>query len=302
MKTNLGRICTGSLIFLAFFLPTASAKGPYDAPPPTYTCYKISAPVTVDGKLSEPFWKDIPRMPFADLATGGPPWFDCYSQVAWDDKYLYMAFWGGDPDVRASVGRDAAPLPEELPVIQKSNGRTGPSFNGLPFIMIHDPLFMMFIDPDADGKNYEEFHINALNNVNDWWFEQGSTSKEGQNLSCGRENMHLGWDCEGLQHAVWVYGTLNDPSDTDVGWSAELAIPFSALKQFTKGSIPPKPGAMWALHTGWEYRSQLTASETDRSAVLYWTWPVIGIVDDHQLWRYGKLLFSDSPNYRSQCP
>ncbi|MFH0797268.1 MAG: carbohydrate-binding family 9-like protein [Candidatus Omnitrophota bacterium] len=301
MKTKLSKILAGSLMFLALSLNDVSAKGPHDAPPPTYTCYRISTAVTVDGKLSEAFWKDIPRMQFGELVSGGPPWFDCYCKVVWDDKYLYIAFWGGDPDVAASVDRDAARLPEELPLKKRSNGvDIGPSFAGLPLIMLHDPLFMAFIDPDADGRNYEEFHINALNNVNDWWFEQGSNSREFQNLDCGKNNLHLGWDCEGLQHAVCVYGTLNDPSDTDVGWSAELAVPFSALKQFTRGSIPPKPGDKWAIHTGWEYRSRLDKPETDRSAVIYWTWPIIGVLDDHQLWRYGEIVFSDSPNYSSK--
>ena len=284
MKTKLMRLCAGVLALGMVSARGVSAKGPYDAPPPIYTCYKISAPVTIDGKLSDVFWKDIPRMPFAELASGGPPWFDCYCQAAWDDKYLYVAFWGADPDVVASVRPGL--LPKELPLIKHRTGKMIPTFEGFPFIMLHDPLFMVFINPDADGRNHEEFHINALNTVNYWWFERGSTSREWQDLSCGKDNMHLDWDCEGLQHAVWVYGTLNDSSDTDVGWSAELAIPFSALKQFTKGSIPPRPGDAWAVHTGWEYRPGLDQPR------IYWTWPVIGIVDDHQLWRFGKFVFA----------
>lgn len=294
MKTKFSKIFTGSLMFLVLLLKNAAAKGPFDAPPPTYTCYRISTAVTVDGKLSEAFWKDVPRMRFGELVSGGPPWFDSYCQVVWDDKYLYIAFWGGDPDVVASIGRDAARLPEELPLKKRSSGVLAPTFDGLPFIMLHDPLFMAFLDPDADGKDHVEFHINALNNVNDWWFKLGSTSKEEANADPGKNNLYLGWDCEGLQHAVWVYGTLNNSSDTDVGWSAEFAIPFSALKQFTRGSIPPIAGDTWAVHTGWEYRPGID------KPVIYWTWPIIGILDNHQLWRYGKFLFSDSPNYSSQ--
>ena len=295
MQTKVGWLLAGSSMLLALLSNNASAKGPHDAPPPTYACYRIPTAVTVDGKLSEAFWKDVPKMQFGELAHGGPPWFDCYCKAVWDDKYLYIAFWGADPDVVASVGRDAERLPEELPLKKRSNGvDIGPSFDGLPFIMLHDPLFMVFIDPDADGKNYAEFHINALNNVNDWWFEQGSTSREFQNLDCGKKNMHLVWDCAGLQHAVCIYGTLNDSADTDVGWSVELAIPFRSLKQFTRGSIPPKPGDTWATHAGWEYRPGIDKPR------IYWTWPVIGVLDDHQLWRYGKLVFSDRPNYSSK--
>ena len=174
------------------------AAGPWDAPPPTYTCYRISTAVTVDGKLSEAFWKDVPMMRFGELVHGGPPWFDCYCQVVRDDKYLYVGFWAKSPDVVASVGRDVE-QPRELP-----SGK----FAGLPFIMNHDPLFMAFVDPDADGRNYAEFHINALNNVNAWWFGQGSTSREWSNPDVAKSNFHLEWNCEGLQHAVHVYGTI----------------------------------------------------------------------------------------------
>lgn len=262
------------------------AKGPFDEPPPIYTCHRVSGTVTVDGKLTEPFWKDVPPMRFGELVHGGPPWFDCYCKVVWDDKCLYVAFWGGDPDAVASVGRDVK-QPKKLPSKKHA-------FDGLQLIMCHDPLFMAFIDPGADGRDYVEIHINALNNVNHWWIGQGSTSREIQNLLCQPSNLHMEWECEGLQHAVYVYGTLNDSSDTDVGWSAELAVPFKTLKQFTKGSIPPKPGNMWAIHAGWEYRPGIDMPR------IYWTWPVIGVYDDHQLWRYGKLVFSDSQNYRSQ--
>jgi hypothetical protein len=48
------------------------------------------------------------------------------------------------------------------------------------------------------------------------------------------------------------------------------------------------------VHSGWEYR--LAVNEP----VIYWTWPVIGILDDHQLWRYGRFVISaDAPGSRS---
>jgi len=63
--------------------------------------------VRIDGQLSEPFWKVTPRMPFAGLADGSPSRFDGYSQMIWDDEYLYAGFWGADPEVVASMAADS---------------------------------------------------------------------------------------------------------------------------------------------------------------------------------------------------
>jgi len=262
------------LVSSLMFIKVSLAKGPLDTPPPTYICYRASTPVVIDGELTEKFWKDTPRMLFRGLADGSSAWFDCYSQMVWDDKYFYIGFWASEPDVVASVGKDA-PEPR-----QKSEWKLT--------IMEHDPLFMVFIDPDGDGRNYIEIHINAFNRVYDVWLGQGSTSRERQILSVEEDNYHMEWDCPGIRHGVYIYGTLNNSSDTDVGWSAEIAVPWEALKKFTKGSCPPKPTDVWCTHTGWECRP--LGINKPR---IYWTWPVIGIFCDHQLWRYGKLLFSD---------
>ena len=56
----------------------------------------------------------------------------------------------------------------------------------LKYIMLHDPLFMIFIDPDGDGRNCIEMHINALNNVDDVWLKEGSTSREKQVLNLNK--------------------------------------------------------------------------------------------------------------------
>ena len=63
--------------------------------------------------------------------------------------------------------------------------------------MLHDPLFMIFIDPDGDGRNCIEMHINALDNVDDVWLKEGSTSREKQVLNLKKDNYHLEWDCPG---------------------------------------------------------------------------------------------------------
>ena len=67
----------------------------------------------------------------------------------------------------------------------------------LKYIMLHDPLLMIFIDPDGDGRNCIEMHINALDNVDDVWLKEGSTSRKKQVLNLKKDNYHLEWDCPG---------------------------------------------------------------------------------------------------------
>ena len=42
----------------------------------------------------------------------------------------------------------------------------------------------------------------------------------------------LGTNLDGLRSAVHVRGPLNDPTDTDSGWSVEIAFPWDGLKGY----------------------------------------------------------------------
>ena len=48
-----------------------------------------------------------------------------------------------------------------------------------------------------------------------------------------------------------VDGTLNDNTDIDKGWSAEIAIPWGSLCLLANGrSIPPQNGDEWVMFLG----------------------------------------------------
>src|SRR5262249_49828664 len=49
------------------------------------------------------------------------------------------------------------------------------------------------------------------------------------------------WNAPGLRTAAGVSGTLDRRDDTDLGWIAELAIPFADLGL----DGPPAPGTVW---------------------------------------------------------
>jgi hypothetical protein len=58
----------------------------------------------------------------------------------------------------------------------------------------------------------------------------------------------MDWDFPGLQAAVQVDGTLNDPTTIDRGWTVELAFPWSGMKSLAQGrSLPPRDGEIWRM-------------------------------------------------------
>ncbi|MFN7333357.1 MAG: hypothetical protein ACK5ST_02010 [bacterium] len=47
--------------------------------------------------------------------------------------------------------------------------------------------------------------------------------------------------------AVYLDGTLNDPSDQDKGWTIEIAIPWTAFRKSPINTYPPQQGDRWRV-------------------------------------------------------
>ncbi|MHA1911203.1 MAG: carbohydrate-binding family 9-like protein, partial [Candidatus Kariarchaeaceae archaeon] len=64
----------------------------------------------------------------------------------------------------------------------------------------------------------------------------------------GKRWAFMNWDFAGLLSAVSLQGTLNDNTDTDDGWTVELAFPWKGMKHLAgKRSLPPKDGDVWRM-------------------------------------------------------
>jgi len=71
-----------------------------------YTCYRASHKMTVDGRLDKPAWREAPwSRRFVDLVSGVPGFLDTRMAALWDDGHLYVAFWVGEPNVRAKLAK-----------------------------------------------------------------------------------------------------------------------------------------------------------------------------------------------------
>lgn len=185
--------------------------------PKHYLCYRAEDPPEIDGKLDEIAWgRTAWTDDFVDIE--GPrkpaPRFRTRVKMLWDDTYLYVAAELEEPHVWATLTeRDA--------------------------VIFHDNDFEVFIDPDGDTHRYYELEVNALGTVWDLLlfkpYRDGGPPLDG-------------WDIHGLKVGVSVQGSLNRPRDTDRGWSIELALPWSALKEAAPGRRAPRPGEQWRIN------------------------------------------------------
>jgi hypothetical protein len=185
--------------------------------PPGYVCVRTDTPPAIDGQLDDSAWKTAAwSEEFGDMATGVRPGADLRTRVkmVWDDSNLYIAADIAGPDLWAEMTRHDAPLYQEN-------------------------AFEFFIDPDGDNHEYYEFEINARNTTWDLFLPRPYRDG-GHGLS--------NWEILGLKSAVHLAGTLNDPSDTDRGWTIEIAVPWKALGEQARRPAPPHAGDQWRLN------------------------------------------------------
>ncbi len=256
-----------------------------------YFCIKAVEPVKIDGKLEEASWKSAPYVPyFKDMFTGGDTFLSTKAKMLWDDKYLYIAYEFDDPNIwfKETI-RDIPMCYANIGYI--SGVKTGlkeSGWNG------YDENFSkLYIDPDKDGKNYIEMHVNPVNKICDKW--QGAPWSKSARAASGilagaLPEPHVEWNCPGLETAVTVNGTLNDPFDIDKGWTIEIAIPLSSIKEAcgNRVSYPPREGDSWRILLGRRHSSLPKTAEAS-----YWTWPVLFEKDCHNPHKWGEVIFKE---------
>src|SRR5690606_159270 len=99
------------------------------------------------------------------------------------------------------------------------------------------------------------------------------------------------WDYPGLRSAVHIQGTLNDDSDTDKGWTVELALPWEGLEILARGdgrSVPPESGDIWRMDF-----SRFNTYKTSEGDSGGWAWSSHGVWDSHVPECFTYIRFSD---------
>jgi hypothetical protein len=157
-------------------------------------------------------------------------------------------------------------------------------------VIFQDNDFEVFIDPDGDNHEYYELEINALNTT--WDLRLVKPYRDGGPALNE-------WEIPGMRTAVRIDGTLNDPSDTDRGWSVTLALPWAALGEYARRPAPPGDGDQWRINFSrveWDVEviDGVTHKIPNRPE-HNWVWSPQGVIDMHRPEHWGHVQFSTAP-------
>jgi hypothetical protein len=220
-----------------------------------YTAKKISSSINIDGDLRKEAWKNAEwSKRFVDMVTGDPGMYSTQTAILWNDTNLYIAFNAQEPFVEAfQTERDSIIfLENDLEVFIDG----GDCYYELEVNAANTVYEVFFIWKDAYTKG-SKFDI-ALFNVhhNQAYTFGGDYDRSGATFWRGTHPRGIRWaftnfDMAGLQTAVQVDGTINYNSDIDIGWSLEIAIPWSSLQLLAdERSLPPVNGDIWNMFLG----------------------------------------------------
>ena len=271
--------CNGTAALACTLLVTGchTAPPPYEVHLPTmegamylpaqYVCQRAMWPIIIDGRLFDAAWSQAPwTHSFMDIeGINKPrPRYSTRAKMLWDDDYFYIAAELEEPHVWATLTEHDQ-------------------------IVFHDNDFEIFIDPDGDRAEYYEIEINALGTIFDLFLVRTYID--------GGPALHE-WTATGMMSAVDIDGTLNNPSDTDHGWSVEFAIPWSTLAEYAHTPAPPRDGDTWRVNFSrvqWRHRvvdgvyKKLPDTPEDN-----WVWSPQGVINMHLPEHWGFVVFKDS--------
>jgi hypothetical protein len=242
-----------------------------------YTAYHAPKPLTIDGRLDEESWRLAPRSPrFVDLITGRPTIHDTRAAVLWDDTHLYIGFWVEEPFVEATLTERDAPVWSENDIEIFIAGKDAYyEFEFNPLGTIYEALFIWEDAYERGGfSRLPEFSRDA-EGYKPWNGVGFETHPRGPRLA------FFNWDLPGLKAAAAVDGTINDNTDRDRGWTAEVAIPWAGLKHLAEAdgrALPPRDGDVWRMDFSRfnKYREAPPAEDSGG-----WAWSAHGIWDSH---------------------
>ncbi len=214
---------------------------------PDYHTPKVAKAPVIDGKLDDAAWKEAPAVELTTSFDGKPVTRKTTARVLYDDKFLYVSFDCEDPDVWGTLLKKDEPIYNEDAV-------------------------EIFIDANGDGKTYNELQVSPHNTNFDAAFIGRRSNLE--------EAMK--WE-SGMKSAVTVRGTIDNDSDQDEGWSAEMQIPLDKLYEVPR--LPPQKGDKWRFNL---YRLEHIVR---RQQIEGQSFSPLFVGDFHHLPRFGWLIF-----------
>jgi hypothetical protein len=185
------------------------AKTPGKDAVPRVKCHWRIDKIKIDGIRNEVAWDKAEVIDhFMVSWQNRKPKTATTARLLWDNDYLYFIAEMEDSDLYADV--------------KEPNGMT----------WLND-VFELFFQPDAKKLPYYEFQVNAANTPLQLYLPS---------RGAGGYQRFAPLTPVTLESAVKLYGTLNNHTDKDKGWTVEGRIPWTAFKA-TGGK--PKAGDVW---------------------------------------------------------
>ncbi len=236
--------------------------------PRTYVCGFAPAPPALDGPLDAGVWASAPWTDdFQDIegARRPAPRFRTRAKMLWDDRFFYVAADLEEPHLRADITRRNE-------------------------VIFYDNDFEVFLDPDGDNHAYHEFEVNARNTV--WELRLPKPYMDG-GVPVNPCNLPR------LRSAVRLDGTLNDPADTDRGWTVAVAFPWDDLAACRGGRRgTPAEGEVWRVNFSrveWTFElvdGRYHTPPRETRPEDNWVWSPQGRVDMHRPDLWGAVQFT----------
>ena len=252
-------------------------ESPIPISPRNYVCYRAGTPLTIDGLINETDWVNVSWSEYFGDIEGSlkpEPAYKTRMKMLWDNNYLYVAAELEDPHVWATLTERES-------------------------IVFFDNDFEVFIDPDGDTHHYLEYEMNAFNTQWDLMLLKPYRDDVKRNVAIDN------WNFNGIRSAVHVEGTINNPTDTDKGWTLEIAIPLDALTELSATGKLPINGEQYRIdfsrvewtvdiiEGNYKKRSHLVDGKEKPLPENNWVWSPQGVIAMHQPETWGFLQFSE---------
>ncbi|MGB8356017.1 MAG: sugar-binding protein [Chthoniobacteraceae bacterium] len=243
---------SATLLTFLFLLTAALGADPDAKTPklvPPAKIFKTASPVVIDGQLDEPCWQQAVSIPvdYASGKIGVKSDSPCMTvKYTWDDHYLYIGYETFDSNLVA-LGSDVW------------KGPPGHLRQGCEIYKAKSKVDVVeFFISFGDEHFFWELHHNALNQFNDIWCVKldpkwpiAKTTMASYGIIFNREQ----WVADDGEYTVAMAvklkpkadgqpSTVNDPTDTDTGYTAEIRLPLRSIGVPVSAAtwIDKKPG------------------------------------------------------------
>ena len=182
-----------------------------DIPPKRIVIPRLNGPVEIDGRLTEPVWKNAAVI-YSFIQNDGTKEETERTELRlfYDADYLYLGWICTDSDIQGTMTQRDSNLWEE-------------------------EVVECFLAPQEPTR-YFELEWNPLGTI----FDAMITNYLGKDGLSSRIEGDRSWDARNMKSIVVVEGTRNNHESKDKEWRVEIALPFSDLNV-----AAPKSGDCW---------------------------------------------------------